>query len=572
LIYFDHNNDEDLSNDGPGRWPDQVLGATTGDRYAWNLPIDVPYATGPISQYFLMHCPADGEPANQLRWFLNACRECTIESKGTRYSILLVDSSTDACFDDMKALLLIRATGGSVPSTNRMRQPATLTGRTRQLVTSPFELGGEKWKVVRLSADGTEMTVQPHREPAKPKAGLRRAVRSGLPTQIDPGQIDQGRGQKQQDKEPSQSPKGQVAPDKADTVPVPPPTEGNAATPASTNEPPPAGSKAGGKQMPSEPPAEAATLRCTLEEHVKWAGSVAFSPDGSTLAVADTGGGALALWDVASQRLTWSKRFPNWLHFVLFSPDGSAYVSGRAIGRNAIEVWDFKTKVVRHRLDHNPEGVRGPSKRVRCGAFSRDGSLLATGQKNGDLRVWEAQSPRLLHKLDGQVGSILAIDCHPVDAKLAAVAGQNGKICLWDLLGGELQQTLQGHEHAVNSVAFHPQGHLLASAGDDQTVRLWDVTSGKSKHELQRPENGRVFAVAFDHSGTVLASGQGNGNIALWRVSTGELETTLEAHAAHVLSLAFSPKEPLLASGGNDAKVRLWDVRFRQSGDGSSQP
>jgi len=325
--------------------------------------------------------------------------------------------------------------------------------------------------------------------------------------------------------------------------------------------------------MPREPRVETAKLRCTFQEHSKWAGSVAFNPDGSTLAAAGThkGDGILAFWDIASEQLMWSKQFRGWLQFVSFSPDGSTYALGRPDGQNGIRICDLKAKAVKRVLDHNPEGPGNPMRRLKSGAFSSDGSLLATGQLNGDLCAWQTKSGELLHRLEGQVGSVFAIDCHPVDVKLAAVAGRNGKICLWDLLGGQLQQTLHGHEHAVNSVAFHPQGHLLASAGNDGTVRLWDVTSGKLRHKLQSPGSAEVFAVNFDHSGSVLASGHANGQIAIWRVATGELETTVEGHAGAVLSLAFSPKEPLLASGGDDAKVRLWDVRLGQTGDGRSQ-
>jgi hypothetical protein len=167
VIYFDHNNDKDLSNDGPGRWPDQVSGGTHGDHYVWNLPINVPYATGPILQSFLIHCPVDGEPAD-LRWFLNACRECTVESQGTRYRILLVASSADACFDNMNAALVIRLADDSVPA----------PGRTRHRGISLFELSGENWKVVRVSADGTEMTWEPVRGPANQQPGKPKAARA----------------------------------------------------------------------------------------------------------------------------------------------------------------------------------------------------------------------------------------------------------------------------------------------------------------------------------------------------------------------------------------------------------
>jgi len=162
VVYFDQNNDEDLSNDGPGRWPDQFSGPADRGRFVWNLPIDVPYATGTISQYFQLQWTADGQGNETVSGFLNSCRDCTVESNGARYTIALVDLSVDACFDDMKARLTVQPNGG----------PASYTGPRAPSVTDPFELGGEKWKVVSLSTDGTEMVLEPYREPAKSKAVL----------------------------------------------------------------------------------------------------------------------------------------------------------------------------------------------------------------------------------------------------------------------------------------------------------------------------------------------------------------------------------------------------------------
>ena len=168
VIYFDQNNDEDLTNDGPGRWPDQFAGTPDRDGFIWNVPIDVPYKTGTISQYVQLQWSVGTRQSERLSGFLSSSRKCTVESNGTKYTIILVDKSMDACFDDMNGSLIVRPNGG----------PAPFTGLRAPPVTTPFELGGEKWKVAGLSVDGTEMTLEPFREPAKkqpakPEAGLR---------------------------------------------------------------------------------------------------------------------------------------------------------------------------------------------------------------------------------------------------------------------------------------------------------------------------------------------------------------------------------------------------------------
>lgn len=68
-------------------------------------------------------------------------------------------------------------------------------------------------------------------------------------------------------------------------------------------------------------------------------------------------------------------------------------------------------------------------------AFSPDGSLLATGTGEGDIRIWDTNS-------------------------------------------GNLLQTLTGHKYAVRYVLFSPDGTMIASGASDNTARVWQVSNG----------------------------------------------------------------------------------------------
>ncbi len=61
------------------------------------------------------------------------------------------------------------------------------------------------------------------------------------------------------------------------------------------------------------------------------------------------------------------------------------------------------------------------------------------------------------------------------DGKYLASGCKDGSLKLWDASSGECVVTVQGKEAPFQALAFSPDGKTLAAGGVDRKVTLWSV-------------------------------------------------------------------------------------------------
>ncbi|KAK6810480.1 hypothetical protein RU639_013746 [Aspergillus parasiticus] len=287
----------------------------------------------------------------------------------------------------------------------------------------------------------------------------------------------------------------------------------------------------------------------TLEGHLDSVNSVAFSPDGRTLASGSLDR-TIKLWDTTTgiERQT-LEGHSGWVYSVAFSPDGRTLASGSA--DRTIKLWDTITGTERQTLE-------GHSDWVYSVAFSPDGRTLASGSTDRTIKLWDTTTGTERQILEGRSGPVNSVAFSP-DGRTLASGSADRTIKLWDTITGIERQTLEGHSGPVNSVAFSPDGRTLASGSLENTIKLWDTTTGIERQTLEG-HSGPVYSVAFSPDGRTLASGSLDNTIKLWDTTTGTERQTLEGHSDWVYSVAFSPDGHTLASGSADRTIKLWDT------------
>ena len=294
----------------------------------------------------------------------------------------------------------------------------------------------------------------------------------------------------------------------------------------------------------------------TLAEN---AGSMAYSPDGKTIAAG--GWHNMGIWDVHTATLKKMLDPAPIVGEVHYSPDGTivAFASGSWV----------------HLWDPNKDTITGPrvldtGSRIISFAYSPDGSTIATATVDLTVRLWDA-TPEPFGVITDTPKATLAKHTGPVSSVAYSpdgttiVTGSNYSdywnpfLYFWDASTGTLKKTVD-HTWPVADIAYSPSGDTIATAGGFEGVRLWDAETGTLIESLDEhggsPEH-RIADIAYSPNGSTLAVSVNN-TVSLWDLSESRVRETLTGHTLRINSVAYSPDSLTVATGGTDAIVRLW--------------
>jgi WD40 repeat protein len=307
-----------------------------------------------------------------------------------------------------------------------------------------------------------------------------------------------------------------------------------------------------------------------------------FSPDGRRLAACGDGG--IQLWDVATHEAvaTWPTA-SLFAEFLAYSPDGSRLAVGTFGG--SLELWDTRTGQRAAMFN----GHAGAIPRV---AFSPDGTRLASGGLDGMVRVWDAiggldpvrlsvgesesfveLSPNGETVFNG-IDSRKAIQfwetttgkprAEPIpvgrvdirrgydwtaDGKRLFVSDTDKQIKVCDVASGKVVRAFSVDADGPRVVAVSPDGKWCAHPAPEGAIKVRDAKSGAEVRTLTGL-TGQVDYLVFSPDGSRLLGKDGSGAIGIWDRATGRKTTATRLSDMFALRIKFSPDGKLLVVVG----------------------
>jgi len=146
--------------------------------------------------------------------------------------------------------------------------------------------------------------------------------------------------------------------------------------------------------------------------------------------------------------------------------------------------------------------------------------LIVSGGWDKLVKVWNLNTCKLRMNLAGHTGVVYAAAMSP-DGSLCASGGKDGTAMLWDVNDGKHLYSLDAGA-TINALCFSPKNYWLVAA-TDTSIRVWDLENKDVLDELSAlspPKSGIPWCVSLSWSadGNVLFAGTTDGTIQVYEV------------------------------------------------------
>jgi hypothetical protein len=216
----------------------------------------------------------------------------------------------------------------------------------------------------------------------------------------------------------------------------------------------------------------------------------------------------------------------------------------------------LRPALVRQLRPADTHGLLQRADHVHSIALSLDGRTFVTGQRDGDLGVWDFERGRRRFTLAGHTMLAKAVALS-ADGRIAVTGGYDKTVRVWDLRRGRRVRVMEGHKDLITGIALTPDAELALSVSQDGALMVWDVQTGACTGRLDTQARG-IHAVALAARGRIALTG-GGGELCVWDLDAGRRLFALDAFRGTPTSIAITPDARRAVSAALDGTIQVWE-------------
>jgi WD40 repeat protein len=252
-----------------------------------------------------------------------------------------------------------------------------------------------------------------------------------------------------------------------------------------------------------------------------------------------------------------------------FSPDGKTLATGSF---QELTLWDVEKAAPKQR-------IAGFADRVCAIAYSADGKFFATGggppTEDGEIKVFDATGTLFTEVKGGHSDTVFGVAFSP-DGNLLATCGADKFVKVFELphagygwpfppgpKAPRFVKAFEGHTHHVMGVGWTPDGKKLASCGADNFVKTWDYEKGEKIRDMQGHQK-QVTSLFFVGKTPQFVTGSGDASVRMWNADNGGNVRSFPGAPDFVYAVGASPDGEVVASGCEDGVVRVYNGKNGQ--------
>lgn len=296
-----------------------------------------------------------------------------------------------------------------------------------------------------------------------------------------------------------------------------------------------------------------------------------FSPDGKSLLLTVSGPRIMILDFTAPRSPRYLEGHTEFIHAITLSADGRYALSSSE--DHTVKLWDVLSTKCLQTLTHNK--WPHPSQL----GLSADGRYAVLGfewlSDEATLKLWDTSAGNELRDLKMQISDsgvsqfIFSVAISP-DARYVLSGGDSRTLQLWDVESGKLVHSLEGPWGYIRFVQFSPDGTRCFAANNCE-VKEFDVQSGKCLRtiEIEEYNDSKISRLTISADGNYALFGSSYGELRLWELNTGrcvrtfqdltkDIRYTFGGSYEEITSISLSADGRYSLTGTRGGTYKLW--------------